>query len=91
MMFEFYHHGVRTTLTLDDDIAAKLKAASRQEGRSFREVVNDTLRRGLVSRRETAPRKAFKVETRDLGKLEPGLSLDNVAELIERVEGPLHR
>jgi plasmid stability protein len=81
---------MRTTLTLDDDVAAKLKAESRQAGRSFRDVVNETLRRGLAQRR-TAPRQPFKVTARDLGNLRPGLSLDNVAELIEQLEGPLQR
>jgi hypothetical protein len=31
------------------------------------------------------------VKARDLGRLRPGLALDNVGELLERVEGPLHR
>ena len=78
-------------LTLDDDVAAKLKAAARRDGRSFRELVNETLRQGLASRRVTAERRLFKITARDLGDLKPGLSLDNVAELIEQVEGPLHR
>ena len=82
---------MRTTLTLDDDVAAKLKAESRRAGRPFREIVNETLRRGLASRRTTAERPAFKVIARNLGDLKPGLSLDNVAELIEQLEGPLHR
>ncbi|MBV9531997.1 MAG: hypothetical protein JO283_13235 [Bradyrhizobium sp.] len=82
---------MRTTLTLDDDIAAKLKAESRRTGRPFREVVNETLRRGLVSRRATARQQPFTITARDLGDLRPGLSLDNVAELIEQVEGPLCR
>ena len=82
---------MRTTLTLDDDVATKLKAESRRAGRSFRDVVNETLRSGLAQRRASAPRQNFKVTTRDLGDLRPGLSLDNVAELIEQVEGPLHR
>jgi hypothetical protein len=82
---------MRTTLTLDDDVAAKLRAESRRAGRPFREIVNDTLRRGLASRRVTARRQAFKVKARDLGDLKPGLSLDRVAELIEHVEGSLHR
>ena len=38
-----------------------------------------------------APRQVFKITPRDLGDLRPGLSLDNVAELIEQVEGSLHR
>jgi plasmid stability protein len=91
MMPNIYHQGVRTTLTLDDDVAAKLKAAARRDGRPFRELVNETLRQGLASRRFTAERRLFKVTARDLGDLKPGLSLDNVAELIEQVEEPLHR
>jgi hypothetical protein len=82
---------MRTTLTLDDDIAVKLKAEARRAGRPFREVGNETLRRGLASRRVTSRRSPFKVETRDLGDLKPGLSLDNIAELLEQVEGPAFR
>ena len=91
MMPNIHHEDVRTTLTLDDDAAAKLKAAARRDGRSFRELVNETLRQGLASRRFTAERRLFKIIARDLGDLKPGLSLDNIAELIEQVEGPLHR
>jgi hypothetical protein len=82
---------MRTTLTLDDDVAAKLKAESRRTGRPFREIVNETLRRGLAGQRVTAERQAFRITARDLGDLRPGLSLDNVAELIAQVEGALHR
>jgi hypothetical protein len=82
---------MRTTLTLDDDVAAKLKAEARSDGRPFREIVNETLRRGLASRRETAHRRSFKITARDLGDLKPGLSLDDVAGLIEQVEGSLHQ
>ena len=82
---------MRTTLTLDDDVAAKLKAESRRAGRPFKEIVNETLRNGLASRRVAAQRQAFKIAARDLGDVRPGLSLDNVAELPEQAEGPLHR
>ena len=82
---------MRTTLTLDDDVAAKLKTESQRAGRPFREIVNETLRRGLESRRAIARRGAFKVTARDLGDLKPGVSLDNIAELIEHVEGSIHR
>ena len=51
---------MRTTLTLDDDVAAKLKMEAHRAGRPFREVVNETLRRGLASRRATAQRRVFK-------------------------------
>jgi hypothetical protein len=82
---------VRTTLTLDDDLAAKLQSLSRRSGRAFREVVNDVLRRGLARLPATSAREPFRVTARDLGARRPGLSLDNVAELIEHVEGPLAR
>jgi hypothetical protein len=82
---------MRTTLTLDDDVAAKLKGESRRAGRRFRDIVNETLRCGLAHRCACGTRQVFKVTTRDLGNLRPGLSLDNVAELIEQVEKALHR
>ena len=82
---------MRTTITLDDDVAAKLQSLSRRSGRAFREVVNDVLRRGLAPAPATAAREPFRVAARDLGALRPGLSLDNIADLIERVEGPLAR
>jgi hypothetical protein len=82
---------MRTTLTLDEDVAAKLKAEARRAGRPFREIVNEMLRRGLASQRITARRQTFRVAARDLGDLKPGLSLDNVAELIDQMEGSLHR
>ena len=82
---------MRTTLTLDDDVAGKLKAEARRSGRSFRYVVNEILRRGLATRRAAPTQKPFTVSARDLGKLSPGLSLDNIAELLEQGEGPLHR
>lgn len=83
---------MRTTLTLDEDVAAKLKAEARSSGRSFREVVNEALRRGLAKGRDgKPPPAAFKVAARDLGELRAGLSLDSTADLVEQVEGPRHR
>ena len=81
---------MRTTLTLDDDVAAKLKAVSLRTGRSFRDVVNETLRRGLVTRQPAGALPPFEVVARDLG-IRQGLSLDDIGELLEQVEGPLHR
>lgn len=39
---------MRTTLTLDDDVARRLKEIARSSQRSFKEVVNDAIRRGLA-------------------------------------------
>jgi hypothetical protein len=82
---------MRTTLTLDDDVAAKLQAEARRSGRSFREVVNEAIRSGLVNRRRVTPAEPFRVAVRDLGNVRPGVDLDNIADLIERVERSTHR
>ena len=82
---------MRTTITLEDDVAAKLQALSRRSGRPFKDVDNETLRRGLASA-ATARRVApFKVQARDLGARRPGVNVDSVADLLEQVEGPVHR
>jgi hypothetical protein len=82
---------MRTTLTLDEDLAAKLQSLARRTGRTFRDLVNDTLRRGLARPSALPARGPFRVQARDLGSLRPGLSLDSVANLLEQVEGPVHR
>lgn len=79
---------MRTTLTLEKDVAARLKAESRRTGRPFKDVVNECLRHGLAQREPVRAAARFVVKPRDFGALRPGLDLDNVAELLERVEGP---
>jgi len=81
---------VRTTLTLDDDVAEKLKAEAHRKRVPFRDVVNETLRQGLATRRIARPKQPFRVVTRDLGRHQPGVDLDNVGELLDRIEGPRH-
>lgn len=82
---------MRTTLTLDDDVATKLKSKARRSGRPFREVVNDTLRLGLASAPPTGARTPFVVRARSLGRLRAGLQIDNLGDLLEQIEGPVHR
>jgi len=81
---------MRTTLTLDDDVAAKLDADARRSGRSFKETVNHYLRLGLNAKKAAKVKKPFKVRARSLG-LRPGLNYDDIWGLIEQVEGPDHR
>lgn len=82
---------MRTTLTLAPDVAAKLRSKARRTGRSFKDVVNDALRLGLQTDADNGRRSPFEVRTRDLGRLATGLNVDNVGDLLERLEGPLHR
>lgn len=82
---------MRTTLTLDDDVAVKLKAEMRRSGKSLKEAVNEFLRLGLNTKKKRPIRERFRIRPRDLGRLRPGLSLDRVGDLLEQVEGPTYR
>ena len=62
----------------------------KKTGKSFKDTVNETLRVGLLSRKDSRKQKPFKVRARDLG-LKPGLSYDKPWDLIEEIEGPAYR
>lgn len=81
---------MRITLTLGEDIAAKLQSESRKTGKPFKLVVNETLREGFFARRSRKPLPPFKIKARPLG-LRPGLSYDCIGKLLEEAEGPYHR
>lgn len=59
---------MRTTLTLDDDIAARLQAEARKTGRPFKTVVNDYLRAGLAQRRAANKAAPFSRSAREDGR-----------------------
>ncbi len=80
---------MRTTLSLDDDIANLLHQEMRRSGISFKEAVNYYLRLGLLTTKQPA-RKKFVVKPIAMG-LPPGLNYDNIGELLEALEGPLHK
>jgi hypothetical protein len=80
---------VQTTLSLDEDVAKLLRHEIRRSGASLKAVVNHFLRLGLMVSGKPE-RKQFLVRPRPLG-LPPGLSYDNVEDLIEAIEGPTHK
>jgi hypothetical protein len=55
---------MRTTVTLDPDVEAKLKATMRERGISFKAALNDAVRAGLDVSSVSHP---FKVQTAPLG------------------------
>lgn len=78
---------MRTTLTIDDDVAVVLERMRKSRDASLKEIVNDVLRRGLKDMNAPAkPRRAFRTRSVDLGK--PRIpDLDNVAEVLAIGEG----
>jgi hypothetical protein len=82
---------MRTTLTLDDDVVARLKTVVRIRRRPLRAVVNDALRAGLaVIEKPPGKRSLYRTKGFDLGPSLAG-SLDNVEDVLSRVESEHHR
>ena len=76
---------MRTTLTIDDGIAKALKELAHRSNRSFKEVVNETLRAGLSAKR--APKaKPYRVKPVSLGGVLPGVDLDKALALADALE-----
>jgi len=80
---------MRTTLTIDDDVAFRLKRFQEIDpAKSFKEIVNEVLRRGLKEQRSNnGAKKRFKVEPLNLG-LRRDLNFDNIEEVLDILEGP---
>ncbi|GIU95662.1 MAG: hypothetical protein KatS3mg012_2119 [Gaiellaceae bacterium] len=68
-------------MTLDADVADRLRALARERGLSLKQTVNMVLRRGL----DEGQRVPFRVEARVLD-LRPGIDLDQALELAARLE-----
>jgi hypothetical protein len=82
---------MRTTLTLDDDVAAMLERLRKAREQSRKELVNEALRQGL-KHMSAPPRRSERFRTRsvDLGNCRLG-SIDNVAEALALAEGDSFR
>ncbi len=82
---------MRTTLTLDDDVAALLERVRAERGSGLKDVVNEALRlglRGLTARPRR--RTAYRTPTVSLGRCLVG-SLDDVSEALALAEGEAFR
>lgn len=81
---------VRTTLTLEKDVAARLEQVARKRRQPLKAVVNEALRAGLAAIEEAPVPRTFKTTGFSLGPSLIG-SLDDVEEVLSRVEGERHR
>ncbi len=81
---------MRTTLTIDDDIAVLVEQERRRSGDSLKRTVNTLLRRGLNSHGNAGPKKTF-VVTPIAMNTGLGTRYQKVEDLIEALEGPMHR
>jgi hypothetical protein len=78
---------MRTTLTIDDDVAAELERLRRSRDATFKDLINEALRRGLQEL--SAPpkkQKPFRTRSFDCGRLLID-NIDNVWEVLDQIEG----
>ncbi|MDP8236590.1 MAG: hypothetical protein P9M08_09415 [Candidatus Erginobacter occultus] len=81
---------MRTTLTIDDDVLERARSAAQRLREPFKKVVNEALRVGLKTVEEPARSRPYRTRPHKMG-LREGMNLDNIQELIARVEGEDHR
>lgn len=77
---------MRTTLTLDPDVAAKAKKSAARLGRPFKDIINEALRVGLDDLLSPPEAKPYQTQGHRMG-LREGFSYDNIAELLAQAEG----
>jgi hypothetical protein len=78
---------MRTTLTIDDDVAAILEQLRKRRGTRLKDIVNEALRRGLRElEMHPKPRTPFRTRSVDLGRVRIA-SIDNIGEVLAIAEG----
>ena len=77
---------MRTTITIEDDIAVRLAELQKNKGISFKEAVNLLLKKGLAAEEKPPKIKPFKVKARSLGKLLIDVNLDKTSEVMDKLD-----
>lgn len=77
---------MRTTITLDDDVAARLKELAHRRRASFKETLNDVVRRGLSAQEGARePSERYVVEPH-AGGFRPGIDPGKLNQLVDELE-----
>jgi predicted transcriptional regulator len=76
---------MRTTLTLDEDVAQRTKKLASKLKKPFKVVLNEALRKGLDQVEKPQKRQSYRTIPHAMG-LREGLSIDNIQELLAQVE-----
>lgn len=73
---------MRTTVTLDADVEARLREVARERGISFKEALNGAIRAGLMASRGA---REYRTPSRPLG-LREGVNLDKALAIASELE-----
>ncbi len=77
---------MRTTLSVDDDVMERARALAAKLRMPFRTIINEALRAGLDQVEQPAKQRPYKTKPHAMG-LRPGRYIDNIQELLARIEG----
>ena len=78
---------MRTTLTIDEDVAVRLQRLRRSQNRGLKQIINEALRRGLNQMSEEGkPQDNYQTRSVDLGRCLIG-SIDDTSEVLAIAEG----
>ena len=80
---------MRTTLTIDDGIARKLKVVAARQQKSFKEVVNQALKKGLGSSSTKPVRRKVRLKTKAL-KYQKGVDEVKLKDLLDDLDVKEH-
>jgi hypothetical protein len=81
---------MRTTLSLDDDVAARIEQLRQVLDKPLKELVNEALRRGLVAMHEPRMPAPYRTQPVDLGRCRLP-NVDDVASALAAAEGEAYR
>ncbi len=80
---------MRTTLTIDDDIAGRIEERRRRDGQSLKQVINRLLREGLRHDQRPAEARKYRTKTHKL-HLRPGFDAARLNRLADELETDMH-
>ena len=84
--------GIRTTVTLEQDVIDRVKDESKATGRSFGETLNELVRDALAHKQSMTQRKReLRIHPIRLARLPEGVTYDCTERLLEYLDGPGHK
>jgi len=78
---------MRTTLTLDEDVAAKLTEEARRTGRPFKRVVNEALRTGLAAKANAGALPPFRIAAKQTFRIKSDFNYVKAEDLFDELDG----
>jgi hypothetical protein len=80
-------NNMRTTIRLDDVLLVEAKKYALLQGKTFTQIVEETLREKLMQRPPSEVKKPIRLKTVSGNGLNPGIDLDDSAALLDAMEG----